>query len=202
VGRQDNFFELGGHSLLAVRLLSRIRQALGSEVELGDLFAAPCLHALAQRVRAAGASQLPDIEPVAREGLLPLSFAQQRLWFLAQMDGMSEVYHMPMSLHLHGALDEHALRRSLERIHARHEALRSVFVVVDGQPRVAISAPGGGLPLEVVDLRHTAPTTLHERCTQEARGPFDLAGGPLIRARLLRLADEEHVLMLTQHHIV
>jgi amino acid adenylation domain-containing protein len=204
VGRHDNFFQLGGHSLLAVRLISRIRQALGTEVTLADLFAAPELRSLAQRAQSAEASALPAIEAVDRDGELPLSFAQQRLWFLSQLEGVSETYHMPEGLRLTGLLDREALRRSLDRVYARHEALRSVFVSTDGEPRVELLAAESGLPLVEHDLRHEvdATTRLEQLYAEAADTPFDLTTGPLVRARLIRLADDEHVFVLTQHHIV
>ena len=126
VGRHDNFFELGGHSLLAVRVVSRIRQVLGVEVAIGDLFARPVVSGFAACVEAAKREELPPIERVERNERLALSFAQQRLWFLAQMEGVSEAYHIPFGLRLKGDLDGVALRRALDRIVARHEALRTV----------------------------------------------------------------------------
>src|SRR5262245_47554911 len=127
VGRRDNFFELGGHSLLAVQVLSRLRQRLGVEVALADLFAHPVLADLARKVGGAARAELPPIRVVDRSERLELSYAQQRLWFLAQLEGASEAYHIPGGLRLRGDLDRRALRRALDRIVSRHEALRTTF---------------------------------------------------------------------------
>jgi amino acid adenylation domain-containing protein len=205
IGRRDDFFELGGHSLLAVQLASRIRARLGSEVPLADLFAQPTLAGFATRVAAASSSALPAIVPAARQGALPLSFAQQRLWFLAQLDARAAAaYAMPGGVRLRGALDIAALQAALNRIVARHEALRTSFVLGKGEPVQVIAAPEVGLALTQVDLSgHAAPEAELERlAAEEAAAPFDLERGPLIRARLVRLAHDDHVLLVTMHHIV
>ena len=142
VGRQDNFFELGGHSLLAVRVVSRVRQVVGVEVGIREMFARPVLGEFAQAVKVAGRSVLPPVGRVERTERLPLSFAQQRLWFLAQM-GVSRAYHIPVGMKLRGALDGGALRRALDRIVERHEALRTRFVQVEGEPVQRIEAAEG-----------------------------------------------------------
>ncbi|WP_456061841.1 condensation domain-containing protein, partial [Burkholderia alba] len=141
---------------------------------------------------------------MTRSGGLPLSFAQQRLWFLSQLDGVSDIYHIPLALQLHGTLDETAWQHALNALFARHEALRSRFVTVDGQPEVRLLAPDSGLPLARHDLRGLpdAQAQLARLSTEEAAAPFDLAHGPLIRARLIRLAQQDYVFLLTQHHIV
>ncbi|MBA3774792.1 MAG: amino acid adenylation domain-containing protein, partial [Ramlibacter sp.] len=204
VGRHDDFFELGGHSLLAVRLVSRLRQELGVELGLGELFEHPVLWALAQTIAVARRSELPPITPVERGQPLALSFAQQRLWFLAQLDGQSQAYHMPAGLHLSGQLDRGALRRALDRIVARHEALRTSFVLLQGQPVQHIAAPDIGFTLHEHDLSgHADALGEAQRLAQaEASAEFDLEQGPLIRGRLLVLGEEEHVLLVTMHHIV
>jgi natural product biosynthesis luciferase-like monooxygenase protein/amino acid adenylation domain-containing protein len=208
VGRHDHFFELGGHSLLAVRLLARVRQELGVELAMMRLFAGPTLAEMAEAVREGGArgeqQALPEITAVTREGGLELSFAQQRLWFLAQMEDVSATYHVPAALRLRGELDRTALRRSLDAMFARHEALRSVFVGVDGEARVEVLASEKGVPMIEDDLRGVAEASerLKELEVEEAEGRFDLAQGPLIRARLIRLDEQEYVFLVTQHHIV
>ncbi|MCP3463546.1 non-ribosomal peptide synthetase [Bradyrhizobium sp. CCGUVB23] len=208
VGRQDHFFALGGHSLLAVRLLSRISQALGVQLPLRTLFAKPVLADLAASIvdelSRSGPHNLPAIVPVSREERLVLSFAQQRLWFLAQLDETGTHYHVPLAWRLQGVLDRSAWQRSLDRVLARHEALRSVFVAPEGKPRVEVLPPDAGLPVIEHDLRDRADAdeALLDLCREEARTPFDLARGPLIRGRLIRMSDEEHVFLLTQHHIV
>ncbi|MCA6113253.1 condensation domain-containing protein, partial [Bradyrhizobium cenepequi] len=132
------------------------------------------------------------------------SFAQQRLWFLAQLDQGSTNYHMPLAWRLRGVLDRSAWQRSLDRVVARHEALRSIFVASEGEPWVEVLPKDAGLPVVQHDLRGRgdADAALAELCQEEARAPFDLARGPLIRGRLIRTSDEEHVFLLTQHHIV
>ena len=208
VGRQDDFFELGGHSLLAVRLLVHIRQSLGAELPMVTLFAQSTLAGLSEAVREAGGGRatqavLPMVS-ISRDQPMPLSFAQQRLWFLAQLDGVSATYHIPLSLRIRGALDSWALRRALDKVLARHEGLRSVFVEVDGEPQVRLLPVTTELPLIEHDLRgrEDASVELARLGKEEARAPFDLTQGPLIRGRLVQLSEEDHVLLLTQHHIV
>ncbi len=141
VGRHDHFFDLGGHSLLAMRLISQVRQRLGVELSLADIFAQPELAALAQVLAQAAGSSQPPIVPVSRDQALPLSFAQQRLWFLAQLDGGSSAYHIPAGLRLRGSLDRIALKRALDRIVARHESLRTTFVQLQGHDAEQRIAP-------------------------------------------------------------
>jgi amino acid adenylation domain-containing protein len=193
VGRWDHFFELGGHSLLAVRVLSRVRNALGADAELAALFARPVLADFAAALAGAARAAVPTLAPAPRTGRVPLSFAQQRLWFLEQLGGLGTAYSMRKRIRLHGALDRAALGMALDRIIARHEALRTTFPAVDGAPeqRVASVAEAGGLRL--VD---------DDQMGGEDEAPFDLARGPLIRGRLVRLAPDEHVLQLTMHHVV
>ncbi|WP_458391253.1 amino acid adenylation domain-containing protein [Sinorhizobium medicae] len=147
---------------------------------------------------------VPVIMPVGRDGALPLSYSQQRLWFLAQLDEDSTNYNIPLGWRLQGRLDRVAWRRSLDRLFARHEALRCTFVAGEDDPQVQILSGDRGLPVVEHDLRDRpdAQAALLELCQEEARTPFDLAREPLIRGRLIRLADEEHVFLLTQHHIV
>jgi amino acid adenylation domain-containing protein len=207
VGRQDHFFELGGHSLLAVRLQAHMWKVFGVELPINVLFARPTLEKLAEAVREAGAEgkqALPPIAPISRLGAMPLSFAQQRLWFLAQMEGVSVTYHIPAALRLRGKLEMEALKRSLDAIWRRHEGLRSVFVVEEGEPRVELLAEERGMGLEEHDLRGAvdAEAKLKEWMIREGQAAFDLSRGPLIRAQVVRVEEEEHVLLLTQHHIV
>ncbi|MBJ7312355.1 non-ribosomal peptide synthase/polyketide synthase [Rugamonas sp. CCM 8940] len=207
LGRNDHFFELGGHSLLAVQLVSRLRLALGAEVELRQLFEHPVLADFATLVGRARRSTLGAIGLAERGAKLPLSLAQQRLWFLSQLDAdASAAYHLPASLRLSGALDAAALAAALDRIVARHEILRTTFVLVDGEPLQRIAEADSGFALSHADL---SGRPLDERADALSRAgdafftaPFDLARGPLIRAQLLRLAPNEHVLMINQHHII
>ncbi|WP_116892804.1 condensation domain-containing protein, partial [Pseudomonas syringae] len=195
----------GGHSLLAMRLISQVRQRMGVELSLADIFAQPELAALAQVVaHAAGSSQQP-IVPVSRDQSLPLSFAQQRLWFLAQLDGGSAAYHIPAGLRLRGSLDQVALKRALDRIVARHEALRTTFVQEQDQDPLQCIAPadiGFSLQLQVLNGQADAEQQLLAIAAEEAEEGFDLVNGPLVRGRLVRMADDDHVLLVTMHHIV
>ncbi|HYW07517.1 MAG TPA: condensation domain-containing protein, partial [Longimicrobium sp.] len=200
VGRNDDFFALGGHSLLAVQVVSRVWQEMDVEVEPGDLFLRPVLADFAAGLASAPAAALPPIEGAAPEERHALSFAQQRLWFLEQLGSAGAAYHIPVRLRLRGALDGEALGRALDRIVQRHEALRTTFVEVDGHPVQRIG--GGGFPLLELDLRGCDETEVRRLVAEEAASPFDLARGPLIRGRLLRVADDDHVLLVTMHHIV
>jgi amino acid adenylation domain-containing protein len=205
VGRHDNFFELGGHSLLAVRVIARVREALKVEVAIRDLFARPVLQDFASALATAAHAELPVIPRASRAKRIPLSLAQQRLWFLAQMEGVSEAYHIPLRLHLKGGLDRAALRKALDRIMVRHEVLRTTFGFVDGEPVQQI-APAEESRFHLVehDLRgrSDAKEELKRVVAEESGTTFDLHAGPLIRGRLIWLADQENALLITMHHIV
>ena len=205
VGRHDNFFELGGHSLLAVRVLSRVRAELQAELSLSALFAHPVLKDCAVLLAGKPGSVLPAITAVDRTGPLPLSYAQQRMWFLSQLDGVSEAYHLPQSLRIDGELDRVALRRALDRLIVRHESLRTTFAKVDGTPVQCIGdAQSSRFALVEHDLRGHASAfeELHVLSAQESQSAFDLQAGPLIRGRLIQIERDVHVLLLTMHHIV
>jgi amino acid adenylation domain-containing protein len=204
VSRLEHFFEAGGQSLLAVRLISRIRQELGVELHVTQVFAHPVLSDMAVLIRTAARSELPPVTPVSRSEPLPLSFAQQRLWFLSQMEHVSRAYNMGFALKLAGALDSSLLQRALDRLVERHEALRTVFVTADGQPLQRILSHAPGFALEVVDLRDEIDTAgcLQTSMRDEVAAPFDLQRGPLVRGRLIRTGEREHVLLCTMHHIV
>ncbi|HEV2734573.1 MAG TPA: amino acid adenylation domain-containing protein, partial [Longimicrobiaceae bacterium] len=209
VGVHDNFFELGGHSLLATRVVSRVLSALGVELPLRALFEAQTVAELAERIdaerRAGAGAALPPLVPVPREGPLPPSFAQRRLWFIDRLEPGSTAYNVPLPLRLRGALDARTLERAMGEVVRRHEALRTVFDEVDGEP-VQTVRPAGALPLPVCDLCRL-PEAAREAesgrlVRDDARRPFELRRGPLLRAALLRLAPDRHVLVLTMHHIV
>jgi amino acid adenylation domain-containing protein len=209
VGPSDNFFKLGGHSLLATRVVSRARDIFQVKLELQDLFEEPTLAGLASRMEARqGAASRPRVVPISRAprgGELPLSFAQQRLWFIDQLEPGSIVYNVPAAFRLAGPLDVSALERTLGEVVGRHEVLRTTFTATDGRP-LQVIAPSSELPLPLRDLsvmpENERKAEAHRLAVEEARRPFDLAAGPMLRASLLRLDPREHVLLLTMHHIV
>ncbi|WP_340608593.1 non-ribosomal peptide synthetase [Xenorhabdus bharatensis] len=207
VGRHDHFFELGGHSLLAVQLTARIRQVLARELALQQLFDQPRLMELAQVLTDVATTTQMTIPPADRNQPLPLSFAQQRLWFLDRLDpAASLAYHIPLALRLTGQLNHHALRQTFDNLVARHEILRTRFVLVAGQPHQQITTADSRFALVYQDLRTLTADEQTQRVTElattETRIPFDFTQGSLIRGQLLQLADDEHVLLITQHHII
>jgi len=208
VGVEDNFFELGGHSLLAMRVVSRVRQALFVELPLRDLFAAPTISGLAAQIEALRTESrpvltVPVLKATAEAGPVELSFAQQRLWVLDQIEAGGAAYIIAGALELRGALDAPALERALGALVHRHESLRTLFVNLDGHPRQVVSEPGAWT-LPVADLRGEVNAREHLRTLvrEEASRGFDLARGPLFRAQLYRLAPDTHVLLLAMHHII
>jgi len=208
VGAHESFFALGGHSLLATGVTARVRAVFAVELPPRALFESTTVAALAVRVeemRRADLPVLPPVVPTGRTGALPLSFAQERLWFLDRLEPGSAVYNIPVAWRLGGALEEPALERALGEIVRRHESLRTVFAEVDGSP-VQVIAPFGGFALPVEDLSGLSEAdreaALRHRVAEEARRPFDLSAGPLFRAALLRVDEEDHVLLLSMHHVV
>ncbi|MEU0005142.1 non-ribosomal peptide synthase/polyketide synthase [Streptomyces sp. NPDC006314] len=206
VGAADDFFELGGDSILAARTLARIRDGLGVRLTVRDVFTARTVAALAPLLGDPSAAAPPEpIPPAPHAGTLPLSSAQRRLWFLDDLTSGGTEYNTGVSLRLRGALDSGALRRSLHRLAARHDSLRTTFTTVDGQG-VQRVAPEPCLPLRTADLGDVPAARRAEAAerllTDELSTPFDLAAGPLTRALLVRLADDDHLLLLAQHHIV
>ncbi len=207
-GIHGNFFELGGHSLLATRIVSRIRETFGLELSLRALFEAPTVAELAQRVEGArydrSGTVVPPIRALERGTHAPLSFAQQRLWVLNQFDAASGFYNMPAALRLSGRLDIPVLRRTIEEVVRRHEILRTRFTVEDGVPMQVVEPPRP-LEIPVLDLSTQPPEQREDSARrladEEARRPFDLSAAAPIRVSLLRLAEDEFVILFTLHHI-
>jgi amino acid adenylation domain-containing protein len=206
VGRGESFFDLGGHSLLATRVTARLHAATGVDVPLRALFEAPTAAGLAaqlgdQLVSAPEAA----IPPADRGRPLPLSFAQERVWFLAQLDPASTAYNLPAALRLGGDLEVPALAAALTALVRRHEALRTTFVVGPAGPEQRIADPAP-VPLPVLDLAGPDARETQERARARfaavAATPFDLARGPLLRLELLRLGAREHLLIVDQHHAI
>ncbi|HYO58747.1 condensation domain-containing protein, partial [Archangium sp.] len=209
VSADDNFFELGGHSLLVMQVLSRVREMFKVELPVRSLFGAPTVAGLARSIESALAGGpgllAPSLVPVPREGELPTSFAQYRLWFLEQLQPGGSTYNVPMVMRLQGRLDVAALERSLREVIRRHEVLRTTFTSPEGRV-VQVISPEVSLELAVEDLEGLAApereAEAQRRVREEAHRPFELSRGPMLRARVLRLAREEHVLLLVMHHIV
>jgi amino acid adenylation domain-containing protein len=206
VGAEDSFFELGGHSLLATQLVSRLRRAFGVEVPVRQLFETPTVAGLAGAVQAARqGSPAPPIRPVPRDREIPLSFAQERLWFLEQLEREDSLNNLPAAVRLRGDLRIDALEASLREIVRRHESLRTRFVAVHGRP-VQVVDPDWRPSLPVVDLCGLPPAVLdaelHRSLHSQESRPYDLARGPLLRATLLRLSDGESVFLFEMHHVI
>jgi acyl carrier protein len=209
VGSDENFFELGGHSLMATSVFSRLREAFRVELPIKTLFEAPTVAQLAQQVeaamRAGGNVEEMPLLAVARDRELPLSFAQQRMWFVHQLDHSDPLYNIPFALRLTGRLDLGVLGRALDEIVRRHESLRTTFTLFEGRPAQVIALPARA-GLRLIDLGGFGQTEREAEtlrlAAEEARTPFDLGRGPLLRATLVRRGEEDHVLLFTMHHII
>ncbi|HJP72734.1 MAG TPA: amino acid adenylation domain-containing protein [Pseudonocardiaceae bacterium] len=202
VGALDNFFELGGDSILSLRVISRIRARFDVALSPRHLFDAPTVVELAELIarssESAGAAVIPRSDV---DGPAPLSFAQQRLWFLHDFAPNGTEYHSGLGLRLRGELDVGALHSALDQLLARHESLRTTFGTADGQPVQIVHAPGS-MPSTTIDLSGQPEAALEAVLRQELSQPFDLSAGPLCRALLIRLDQDDHVLALLMHHIV
>jgi amino acid adenylation domain-containing protein/non-ribosomal peptide synthase protein (TIGR01720 family)/FkbM family methyltransferase len=209
VGRNESFFDLGGHSLSATRVISRAREAFRTELRVKTLFEEPTVAGLAARidaaVRAAEGLEAPPMVPASRARPLPLSFAQQRLWFIDQLEPGSPLYNTPVALRVEGPLDDSVLTRCIGEIVSRHEALRTTFTALEGSP-IQLIQPPKPFVLSRVDLsglpERAREATALRSVGEEAVRPFDLACGPLLRGLVVRLAKDDHVVALIMHHIV
>jgi amino acid adenylation domain-containing protein len=205
---EDNFFDLGGHSLLATQAIARVRQAFGVELALRVLFEFPVVAGLARRIELekhkGEGLQVPPILKAGRTGALPLSFAQQRLWWLCQLQPLSAAYNMPSALRVRGVLDVEVLQQSLSELLRRHEVLRTRFEAAHGDATQSIS-DAVPLDLPVIDLSALAPEQREPEALrlaqEEAVRPFDLEHGPVFRAQVMQLDIDDHVLLVTMHHI-
>ncbi|MEP6932469.1 MAG: amino acid adenylation domain-containing protein, partial [Nitrospirota bacterium] len=206
---QDNFFAMGGDSLRGTQVLARLQETCRIDVPLDALFDYPTAAEFAAHIETltppAGASSDVTIHAASREGAVPLSFAQERFWFLEQLSPGTPFNNIPIALRLNGSLDVEVLRRSLDEIVRRHEILRASFVLHNGQP-AQIIAPRLDIPFSTEDLNRASESSREEQLQrlveEEARRPFDFMREPLLRLRLFRISETDHVLSLTVHHIV
>ncbi|WP_026400352.1 non-ribosomal peptide synthetase [Actinomadura rifamycini] len=199
VGADDSFFDLGGDSLTATRLVGRVRSALGAELPVRALFEAPTPAGLAARLAGAGRDVRPALRPAERPDVVPLSHAQQRLWFLNRFQGAGALFNMPVALRLDGALDLDALRAALADVAARHESLRTIFPDGSGSARQLVLDPAAARPR--LDAAATDEARLPAALAAAAGQGFDLSVEPPLRARLFALGGDTHVLLLVLHHI-
>ncbi|WAX80950.1 non-ribosomal peptide synthetase [Streptomyces sp. KMM 9044] len=200
VGVEDNFFDLGGHSLLGTRLISRIRAVLGAEVSIRALFEAPTVEGLARRLDTETQVR-PPVTRGTRPGVLPLSFAQRRLWFLRRLEGISATYNMVTAVRLSGALDVEALRTALGDVMARHESLRTVFPEIDGVPCQLILGPAEAGDRFAFSLTDVTPEEVDSALAASARHGFDLERELALRVEVFSVGPREHVLSLVLHHV-
>lgn len=205
IGLHDDFFELGGDSLIGLKMTQRSRD-LGLQVSMDQLFRHHTVQALAAVIeQVEQAEKIPAIARVPRDGALPLSYTQQRLWFIDRLAPGGSAYNIPASVRIEGPLNLGVLERVLEEIVSRHESLRTRIEVVEGEPRQVIQ-DGITVPLGVIDVNHEQeeePEAAARRLARsEIQKPFDLQRGPLIRACLLKLAEQDHVLVVTMHHVI
>jgi amino acid adenylation domain-containing protein len=213
IGIEDNFFELGGHSLLATQVVSRIREAFQVDIPLRGLFESPTIRGLALRLNREDGRNRLTLPPIGRRGELerdnniniPLSFTQERLWFLSQLEGDAATYNIAFTLKLTGKLDVGVLRRSIISIVERHEILRTNFIDNNGSP-VQVISPHANIDLSVIDLQGLTEAEKLKQVeaivTENSRYSFDLTTDSLLRTHLIRLGEESHLLLVTIHHIV
>lgn len=208
IGVHDNFFQLGGHSMLAARVIARTADVFGIEVPLRRIFQSPTISSLAQFIEKSlgdtAGPPAPPLVPVDRSGPIPMSFAQQRLWFLDRLQPGSPFYNMPVAMPLRGPIRPDLLEEALREVCHRHEILRTRYIFVDGEPRQIVGTQSGAR-LEIEDFSDRplveARSKAREAATAEAQAVFNLEKGPVLRARLVRVAAEESLLLITVHHI-
>ncbi|MGI9290684.1 MAG: non-ribosomal peptide synthase/polyketide synthase [Gammaproteobacteria bacterium] len=201
-GIHDDFFDLGGHSLLATQLISRVRDTLDADLELITLFNQPTPAGLAAEVIASsGQPKLDSIKPCDRNQPLPLSFAQQRLWFLDQLEPGNPVYNIPWAMRLDGPLNMQALQSAINDLIQRHETLRTLFSVTMGKPQQCVLEKTA-VPVESVDATGDNPEAITERLKALARIPFGLSQSPLMRVHVLHIGSNQHIILLVVHHII
>ena len=209
VGIYDNFFELGGNSLLATQAVSRIKATFLVEIPLSSMFNSPTVEQLSEEIEEAqqreSLESLPPIQPIDRSKPLPLSFAQTRLWFLEQLEGGTAAYNEGGAVRLSGNLNQEVLEQSFQEITRRHEILRTTFDTVAGSPIQKIN-PEAVVPISVVDWQEMPSAQQEEQLPKLAQSEqelaFDLSRGPLWRLKLVKLAPQDHILILTMHHII
>jgi amino acid adenylation domain-containing protein len=209
VGINDNFFELGGHSLLATQVISQVRKTFQVEIPLGELFSAPTIEQFSQRIETTinkkSSLEFIPLKPVERNKDLPLSFAQQRLWLLQQLEVNSAAYNGSNALVMQGIVNLEAFTKSINEIVRRHEILRTSFALVENQPVQKISSELK-IPLTIIDLQNLAETECQAEVKRleaiNAQQPFNLTEAPLLRLTLLQLEVEKHILLVTMHHII
>ena len=210
IGRHDDFFELGGHSLMGTQLLSRVREVLGAEVPLRQLLEGPTVADLSAAIEATGASgegaiEPPPLDPIPRDGGLPLSFSQERLWIVDQMTPGSPAYNISFALRLRGELDVALLEACFAALERRHESLRTIFGQNDDRPVQIVEEPGR-LHLRVADLRgldvRRREKEMHRLVVHDALRPFEITVGPLFRVALVRLTDTDAAMLVSFHHII
>jgi len=204
IGRNDNFFDAGGHSLLATTLLAAIREQLGAQMKLRDVFDSPTPAGLAEALTVAtsGTESAPLIEIVPRDKPLPVSFQQERLWFLDRMMGSSNNYNIAWGLSLKGLINTEALQQAADALALRHEVLRTSFAEGSESDAVQIIQAEPALHVQHHDARGLNETDLRQRVSELAAETFDLTSAPLLRIHHLELADDQHTLVFVMHHII
>jgi amino acid adenylation domain-containing protein len=204
ISAQANFFEIGGHSLLATQVISHVADTFGRELPIRALFEHPSIAEFARQIEAAGAPRQDDIQPAPGDRPLPLSFSQQRLWFIDRLEGGSAQYNMRFGVRMNGRLDEKALQKTVDALVARHAVLRTTYSDVDGEA-VQLVHPAGSQSIARHDLSDLDADRRSEQLRQliraDAQHAFDLAHDPMLRCTLARLGDDVHALLLATHHI-